>query len=105
MRAAAEEISGYSIYEVDGRFRAGPGKFVDERVLVIRIIYYHDDRRVHTLSELERPDIRWIIDNLISFRLAEELSTEDEVWSTETHSLLSIRRKRSNTTPSANPTS
>jgi hypothetical protein len=72
------DISGYSIYEVDGGFagREGP---VDERTWVIRLIIH--DPRVETGTA---PDFNRlaeaVVEHLIAHRFAEELGTEDEIW-------------------------
>lgn len=71
-------ISGYSIYEVDGRFATSDGP-IDERTWVIRFII-HDPKEKGSM----RGDIdslaRNVIIHLISKRFAEELGTEQEIW-------------------------
>lgn len=73
-------FTGYSIYEIDGRFvhPVTRARF-DERMLVIRIIF-HDRRRQADMG----PDLAAMSEKavglLIANRLAEELGTESELW-------------------------
>ena len=82
-------ISGYSIYEVDGRFSGENGP-VDERTWAIRFII-HDpiiDKGIradfHSMAQS-------VIEYLIAERFASELGTEDEVWVLE-YEHCSLRR-------------
>lgn len=74
----SEVISGYSIYEVDGRFRGDRGP-VDERVLVIRFIIYDP-----IIERGMREDLidrsKEVIRHLITKRFAEDLGIEEEIW-------------------------
>lgn len=71
-------ISGYSIYEVDGRFNTDAGP-IDERVWVIRFIIHDPDQPIGMSgSFLSTADA--IITHLVSSRFAKELGTEEEVW-------------------------
>lgn len=81
LKDISEVISGYSIYEVDGRFR-GNSRPVDERVLVIRFII-HDPLVEGGMRDdlIERG--KEVIRYLITRRFAEELGIEDEIWFVE----------------------
>lgn len=79
----SEVISGYSIYEVDGRFRGDDGQPpVDERTWVIRFII-HDPK----LEGAIRPELvemsKEVICHLVTKRFAEEIGSEDEIWFVE----------------------
>jgi hypothetical protein len=65
-------FGGYSIYEADGRFVNKAGKAIDERVLIIRIIFNVEDSDSKTFMEAVR--------FYVSYRLAVELGSEDEIW-------------------------
>lgn len=71
-------ISGYSLYEVDGRFSSDKGP-VDERTWVIRLIM-HDPKAEAGMRAKFRSFASAIVRHLIGQRFAEELGTEDEVW-------------------------
>jgi hypothetical protein len=73
-----EAISGYSIYEVDGRYGTPKGP-KDERTLVIRFII-HDPRVKGGMTDSLKALAKNIVVHLISKRFAEELGTEHEIW-------------------------
>jgi hypothetical protein len=73
-----EVISGYSIYEVDGRYGTAQGPR-DERTLVIRFII-HDPGTQGGMTETVKQLAKTIVVHLISKRFAEELGTEHEIW-------------------------
>lgn len=75
-------ISGYSIYEVDGRFFVPPRKRVDERTLVIRFII-HDPRYEAGMRDDVTSRSKEIIRYLITKRFAEEIGLEDQIWFVE----------------------
>lgn len=80
VRWAGILFTGYSIYEIDGRFvHPVTRQRFDERMLVIRIIFH--DRRLEAdmggdLSDMSEKAVGLLIAN----RLAEELGTESEIW-------------------------
>lgn len=71
-------ISGYSIYEVDGRFNTDTGP-IDERVWVIRFII-HDPDHDMGISGIFRSAADAAVTYLVSSRFAKELGKEEEVW-------------------------
>jgi hypothetical protein len=73
-----EVISGYSIYEVDGRFVGSTG-LADERTWVIRFIL-HDPRSSNGMSGNFYCLAKEIISSLVTKRFAEELNVEQEIW-------------------------
>lgn len=73
-----EVISGYSIYEVDGRYGT-PDGLKDERTLVIRFII-HDPTVQGGMTDTLKQLAKTIVTHLISKRFAEELGTEHEIW-------------------------
>jgi hypothetical protein len=85
---------GYSIYEMDGRYLSPAGP-VDERVLVIRFIFYNPGgepsggpRTDFLAASLE------VVNHLVAHRFAEELGVEEEIWFLEyPHPQLAIWRK------------
>ncbi len=83
IRRIREVISGYSIYEVDGRIATYKGP-VDERTWVIRLII-HDPRNRRGMDKGFRTLANTIVQHLIGKRFAEELGTEDEIWILEYH--------------------
>lgn len=73
-------FTGYSIFEIDGRFvHPVTRERFDERMLVIRIVF-HDRRQEAGMG----PDLSAMSEQavavLIANRLAEELGTEKELW-------------------------
>lgn len=75
----SEVISGYSIYEVDGRFK---GLDKDERTWVIRFII-HDPKLEGAIRKALILKSKEIICYLITKRFAEEIGIEDEIWFVE----------------------
>lgn len=77
---AAQMFTGYSIYEIDGRFvnPATREKF-DERMLVIRILF-HDLRLRDALGRDLAAQCEEGVRLLIADRLAMELGSEHEIW-------------------------
>jgi hypothetical protein len=77
---ASRMFTGYSIYEIDGRFvhPTSRAKF-DERMLVIRIIF-HDLRMRSGLGGDLAVRSEQAVRLLIADRLAVELGSEDEIW-------------------------
>ncbi|MEM7397234.1 MAG: hypothetical protein AAF492_33350, partial [Verrucomicrobiota bacterium] len=82
-------VTGYSLYEVDGRFMGSSGP-VDERVWVIRLIM-HDPESEEGIGPQFRKVAESIVEKLIGKRFAEELGTEDEIWMLEYHKPSLIR--------------
>lgn len=76
--AIQEVITGYSIYEVDGRYATPEGP-KDERTLVIRFII-HDPRVQGGMTKSLKKLAKTIVVHLVSKRFAEELGTEHEIW-------------------------
>ena len=74
-------ISGYSIYEVDGRFATNTGP-IDERVWVIRFIVYDCEVDCGMRTDFKRL-AEVIIEHLVAERFAKELGSENEVWMLE----------------------
>jgi hypothetical protein len=77
---AAKIFTGYSMYEVDGRYLdPTSGQKSDERTIVIRLVIH--DRAVET--DL-RPDFARLVDaavrGLLGNRLSKELGTEGQIW-------------------------
>lgn len=73
-------FTGYSIYEIDGRFvHPVTRERSDERMLVIRIIF-HDRRSDESLGGDLAAMSEKAVGVLIANRLAEELGTEKEIW-------------------------
>lgn len=91
-RSAAQLFSGYSIYEVDGRFVGESRKPFDERVLVIRIIF-HDPATLNGIDEEAKRAAITAIEILIGFRLSAELGTEEEIWVTQQEIRLKVWKK------------
>jgi len=73
-----ETITGYSIYEVDGRIASAAGP-VDERTWVIRFII-HDPAVEGRIRGWFSSLAKQVIEYLIARRFAEELGTEQEIW-------------------------
>jgi hypothetical protein len=82
-------ISGYSIYEVDGRVESENGP-IDERTWVIRFII-HDPSTDEGIRSEFHSMARSVIDYLIAQRFAAELGTEGEIWVLE-YQHCSLRR-------------
>jgi hypothetical protein len=76
-----EVISGYSLYEVNGRFGSTDGP-VDERVWVIRFII-HDPQIEGAIREDLIVRSKDVLRYLITKRFAEEIGLEDEIWFVE----------------------
>ena len=81
LRDISEIISGYSIYEADGRF-CGTGGPIDERVLIIRFLI-HDPLVEQGMRENLVENSKEVIRYLITKRFAEEIGVEDEIWFVE----------------------
>lgn len=75
LRLIRQAISGFSIYDVEGRFEGG----IDERSWVIRIIV-HDPRLTAGMTDGLRERAVDAVLYFISGRLAVELGTEHEIW-------------------------
>ena len=80
--ACQKAISGYSMYEVQGRFfSANQSKIVDEKSVVVRLIVADLDcsvpggGNVTVFNTAQR-----MIENLVVKRLAEEAPEEEEIW-------------------------
>jgi hypothetical protein len=83
VKSLCEASRGYSIYEMDGRYLSPAGP-VDERVLVIRFIFYNptdsaDPRTDFLATSLE------VVNHLVASRFANELGVEEEIWFLEYH--------------------
>lgn len=68
---------GYTMYEADGRWVSRAGTAVDERVLVIRFIFH--DRPSLPDADLKAAGFDIVL-GLVSRRLAQELTSEEEIW-------------------------
>lgn len=80
---AAKMFTGYSIYEIDGRFvQPETGEKFDERMLVIRILF-HDLRHERAIGGDLAAKCEEGVRLLIADRLASELGSEDEIWVVE----------------------
>lgn len=73
-----EVVTGYSIYEVDGR-SSSPAGLIDERVWVIRFIVKDHRGGGSVTKELDERASN-VMRLLIAERFAEELNAEDEIW-------------------------
>jgi hypothetical protein len=76
----ARVFTGYSMYEVDGRYvDLRSGSRSDERTMIIRLVLHDRDSDEGMSPEFQRlvdSAVRWLLGN----RLAEELGTEAEIW-------------------------
>ena len=72
-------ISGYSIYQVKGRFLSEKGP-IDEATWVIRFLI-HDPTATGGMKGEIRSLAKTAVIHFITRRFAEELGTEDEIWS------------------------
>ena len=70
---------GYSIYEMDGRYVAGSGKPVDERVLVIRFIFHEAGLPSDLNTDFLSASLE-VVNHLVAHRFAEELGVEEQIW-------------------------
>jgi len=86
-------ITGYSIYEVDGRFAGDKGP-IDERTWVIRFIIFNPSEGQGNASEFII-EAQNIIESLISGRFAKELGSEDEIWTVQYNAKISRWRRES----------
>jgi hypothetical protein len=86
-----KKVGGYSIYHVDGRFRAGKlctqqeafevqksgGRYlVDETTAVVRFVF-------PVTGVLEAEQIRLLFEGLFMNAITEQVSGEDEIWVVE----------------------
>ena len=82
LRYVSSIFTGYSMYEVDGRFRCNDGRLEDERVIVVRFFFHEtqkrDDQEWHEFVGMVTLAVR----HLVAIKLAERLD-EDEVWLVE----------------------
>jgi hypothetical protein len=69
---------GYSIYEMDGRYLSPEGP-VDERVLVIRLIFHNPADETNANTDFLAVS-REVVNYLVAHRFAAELGVEDEIW-------------------------
>lgn len=82
-RRIKEFVTGYSLYEIKGRFMAASGP-VDEDAWVIRLIM-HDPEGPESIGPHFRKIAEAIVEMLIGKRFADELNSEDEIWMLEYH--------------------
>jgi len=83
---------GYSIYEMDGRY-LGPNGPVDERVLVIRLIFHNpadegsdvagpEPGRLTPTTDFMNVSLE-VVNHLVAHRFADEIGAEEEIWFVE----------------------
>ena len=83
---------GYSIYEMDGRYLSPTGP-IDERVLVIRLIFHHAESSLSSNTDFFAASLE-VVNYLVAHRFAQELGVEEEIWFLEyTNTQLAIWRK------------
>lgn len=82
LKDICEVISGYSIYEVKGRFFDPPNAPVDEDTLVIRFIIQDSRYEGGMQSDLVQRS-KEVIRYLITKRFAEEIGLEHQIWFVE----------------------
>ncbi len=79
IKTLCRAASGYSIYEMDGRYVAPAGRPVDERVLVIRFIFHNVGHHLDPKTDFLGASLE-VVNHLVAHRFAEELGVEEEIW-------------------------
>jgi hypothetical protein len=79
IKTLCKASSGYSIYEMDGRYVSPAGRPVDERVLVIRFIFHDAGAQTDPKTDFLAASLE-VVNHLVAHRFAEELGVEEEIW-------------------------